>query len=97
MHDDSVFVAIEDATRTPNICNCGKYLAVVESTDAMWLECPTFKQPTRLPAAVASAVRSFLHDRTFVVEIPEALRTPASPEAVATTRHATSQVTGARA
>jgi len=97
MHDDSVLVAIEDATRTPNVCNCGNYLAVVESADAMWLECPTFTKPSRLPATVAATLRSINHDRQFVVEIPEALRAPVSPKAVATKRRATNQVTAARA
>lgn len=96
MHDDSVLVAIEDATRTPNFCNCGKYLAVVQSDDAMWLECPTFTQPSRLPAVIAAFVRSTLHDRQFVVEIPEALRTPVPPKAAASTRRST-QVSAARA
>ena len=94
MHDDSVLVAIDDATRTPPFCICGKYLAVVEAADAMWLECPVFSQPTRLPAALASGLRSTLHDRRFVVEIPEALRTPA---AETTAVRVPSQVSAARA
>jgi hypothetical protein len=96
MHDDSVLVAIDDATRTHNFCTCGKYLAVVETPDAMWLECPVLSQPTRLPAAIASVLRSTLHDRRFVVEIPEALRRPAAAGA-ATAVPATTQVCAARA
>lgn len=97
MHDDSVLVAIEDATRTPRFCTCGKYLAVVQTHDAMWLECPTYTAPTRLPAAVASLVRSVIHDREFVVEIPEALRTPAAPVKAAVGKRSTPQVSAARA
>lgn len=97
MHDDSVLVAIDDATRTPRFCNCGKYLAVVETHDAMWLECPTYTAPTRLPAAVASLVRSLLHDREFVVEIPEPLRRPVAPAGTAATKRAATRVSAARA
>jgi hypothetical protein len=97
MHDDSVFVAIDDATRTPRFCNCGRYLAVVEADDAMWLECPTYAQPSRLPAVVASFVRTTLHDRQFVVEIPEALRAPVKPATASTPKRVTSRVSTARA
>ena len=63
----------------------------------MWLECPTYVQPTRLPAVVASFVRSILHDRQFVVEIPEALRAPVRPAKAATPKRVTSRVSAARA
>ncbi len=96
MHDDSVLVAIDDATRTPNFCNCGKYLAVVQAEDAMWLECPTYTQPSRLPDSLAKAVRTFLHDRRFVVEIPEALRTPVAASTTKA-RPAMPKVSAARA
>jgi hypothetical protein len=90
-------VAIDDATRSPNFCNCGKYLAVVETVDAMWLECPTFSQPTRLPAALASGLRSILHDRRFVVEIPEAIRRPTAAGTTKAGRTTTPRVSSARA
>lgn len=78
MRDDSILVAVEDATRNPRFCTCGNYLAVVETDDAMWLECPTYAQPSRLPAKVASLLRSVIHDRVFIVAIPENLRRPAT-------------------
>lgn len=96
MHDDSVLVAVDDATRTPNFCNCGKYLAVVEGDEAMWLECPTYAQPSRLPASLAKAVRMTLHDRRFVVEIPEALRQPVTASTAKASR-TPAQVSAARA
>jgi hypothetical protein len=96
MHDDSVLVAIDDATRTPNFCNCGKYLAVVEGDDAMWLECPVFAQPFRLPASLARAVRMILHDRVFVIEVPEALRRPVTASTARASR-TSDQVSAARA
>jgi hypothetical protein len=97
MHDDSILVAIEDATRSPNFCNCGKHMAVVQTFDAMWLECPTFTQPSRLPAKVSSVLRSVLHDRQFVIEIPEELRTPVAPVTAPAAKRASTQVTAARA
>jgi hypothetical protein len=96
MHDDSVLVAVDDATRTPTFCNCGKYLAVVEADDAMWLECPVYAEPSRLPASITKAMRTILHDRRFVVEIPEALRRPA-PAATARSSRTATQVSAARA
>jgi hypothetical protein len=97
MHDDSVLVAIDDATRRPRFCNCGSYLAVVTTQDALWLECPAYTAPTRLPAAVASVIRSILHDREFVVEIPEALRTPVAPAKADAAKRVATQVSAARA
>jgi hypothetical protein len=97
MHDDSVLVAVEDATRTPNFCTCGRYMAVVQGGDAMWLECPAFAEPTRLPPRMAAAVRAVLHDRRFVVRIPEELRDAHLAGPAADRRHAPAQVSGARA
>ena len=96
MHDDSVLVAVDDATRTLNFCNCGKYMAVVEADDAMWLECPAYNQPSRLPSSLAKVVRSVFHDRLFVIEIPEALRRPAAATTARASR-TTTRVYAARA
>ena len=42
----------------------------------MWLECPTFAAPSRLPANVAHFLRDLTHERRRLVDLPE-------PDAVA--------------
>jgi hypothetical protein len=70
MHDDSVLVAIDAALRSPAFCGCGNNLTIAVHSDGAWLECATFASPTRLPARIAPFVRSLLHDRRFVVDVP---------------------------
>jgi len=70
MHDDSVLVAIDAALRSPSFCGCGNHLTITVHDDAAWLQCASLAAPSRLPASVASFVRSMLHDRRFVVDIP---------------------------
>ncbi len=79
MHDDSVLVAIDAALRFPAFCACGNNLSIAMHDDAAWLECAAFAKPSRLPGRVASIVRTLLHDRSFVIEIPAPdLRVPVS-------------------
>lgn len=70
MHDDSVLVAVDAALRSPSFCTCGDNLTITVRDDVVWLECASFAQPSRLPGAVSRFVRSLLHDRRFVIEIP---------------------------
>ncbi len=70
MHDDTVLVAIDAALRSPAFCACGNNLTIAIRDDAAWLECASLAGPTRLPAPVARVVRTMLHDRKFVIEVP---------------------------
>lgn len=70
MHDDTVLVAIEAALRYPAYCACGRNLTIATRDGAAWLECAAFAKPSRLPGPVASIVRTLLHDRSFVIEVP---------------------------
>ena len=70
MHDDSVLVAVDAALRSPSFCTCGNNLTIAVRDDVVWLECASFAQPSRLRGAVSRFVRSLLHDRRFVIEIP---------------------------
>jgi hypothetical protein len=71
MHDDSVLVAVETALSRPAFCSCGTQLSVTAHDGAVWLECPTFASPSRLPANVVLFLREFAHDRRCVVALPE--------------------------
>jgi hypothetical protein len=79
MHDDSVLVAIDAALRSPSFCGCGDTMTITVRDDAVWLECAALSAPSRLPAPVASFVRSMLHDHRFVVDIPGAAVTAVAP------------------
>ena len=59
--------AIDDAVRNPSWCACGEPLALVVREDDLWLSCPVFDEPSRLPQVLREPVRRLLHDRTFVV------------------------------
>ena len=86
MHDSSVLVAINAALRSPAHCDCGSSMTIQVRDSAVWLECPTFAKPSRLPVRVAPMVRSILHRRRFVVDLPDALAAegrPAVPDRVA--------------
>ena len=67
----AALVAIDAALQTPSWCACDKVLDLAAHDGALWLECPTFSQPTRLPAAVSRFVRTALHERSFVLDLPE--------------------------
>jgi hypothetical protein len=71
MNDTSILVAIDAANSSRSVCYCGKSLDLAAQDGALWLACPAFTAPTRLPAALSSFLRAFAHDRTFVVELPE--------------------------
>jgi len=72
MHDDSVLVAVETALSKPAFCGCGTYLNLNTHDGAVWLECPTFGAPSRLPANVVHVWREIAHERRYVVGLPEA-------------------------
>ena len=82
MHDDSVLVAIDAALRSPAFCACGNNLTIAIHDNSAWLECASLAEPTRLPAPLANLVRSMLHDRRFVIEVPPATG-PAAPRLAA--------------
>jgi hypothetical protein len=59
---------IEDAERQSRMCVCGELMTVAASSDALWLECPTFRDAHvgRL-AGLRSGLRELLHDRRAIV------------------------------
>ena len=59
---------IEDAERETRMCACGELLTVSVSSDAVWLECPTFRvaHVGRL-AWLRSGLREALHDRRTII------------------------------
>ena len=59
--------SIDDATRNPTFCACGEPLSLIVREDDLWLSCPVFDAPSRLPQALREPVRRLLHDRSFVV------------------------------
>lgn len=71
MHDEPVLVAVDAALRSPSFCPCGESLTIGQHDGALWLECPARTRPSRLPAPIAAVVRDILHDRRFVIEVPE--------------------------
>ena len=71
MHDDSVLVAVDSALRQPAFCSCGTQLSLNTHDDALWLECPTFDAPSRLPDGVVHVYRELAHDRRHVIDLPE--------------------------
>lgn len=73
MHDDSVLVAIDAALRAPAECTCGNSLEVIARDTSIWLECPTFQEPSWLPAQVAGFLRDLVHVRRLVIEAPATL------------------------
>lgn len=70
MHEDAVLVAVDAALRGPSFCLCGESLAIASHDAALWLECPARARPTRLPAPLAGLLRTLLHERRFVIEVP---------------------------
>jgi hypothetical protein len=70
MHEESVLVAVESALRSRASCFCGRDLDLVSRDEALWLACPVFDQPSRLPAPVASLIRELLHERSVVIRVP---------------------------
>lgn len=73
MHENNAaLVAIDAVLRTTQWCTCGKVLDLVAHGNGLWLECSAFAGPSRLPAPLAHVVRDLLHERSFVLELPEA-------------------------
>jgi hypothetical protein len=72
MHDDSVLVAVDAALRSPSYCLCGEPLQVTTHGASVCLECPAFGRSSRLPSALAAALRELVHDRRLVIAIPSA-------------------------
>ena len=75
MHDDSVLVAVEAALpTTPRFCVCGRQVVVAIHDDAVWVECPTLGTA----GGPLAFLRSWIHDREFLVQVPEAELAPAA-------------------
>ncbi len=70
MHDDSVLVAIDATLSSPSYCTCGRTMTIGAHDAALWLECPVLARPSRLPS-IARVLRSLVHDRRFVVAVPD--------------------------
>lgn len=81
MNDDILLFAIDDAVGASAICSCGKELRAVERDRTVWLECPTFAMPSRLPARLATLLLDAAHDRRPVGTLPSS--TSPVPEAQA--------------
>ena len=55
---------IEDAMRDEPYCDCGAPMTVEADGDSLWLECPTFTEPsTGRLAWLRSGIRVALHER----------------------------------
>jgi hypothetical protein len=63
-----LLLVIEDAERETRICPCGERMVVAASDDAVWLECPTFREvhEGRL-GWLRSGLREVLHERRTIV------------------------------
>jgi hypothetical protein len=72
VRDDIILTAIDEAVGSKALCACGKEFHLTERGDMLWLECPTFAGPTRLPASAASFLRELVHDRRPVAALPSA-------------------------
>jgi hypothetical protein len=85
MNDDMLLITIDDTIGASSLCPCGKELRVVERGRTVWLECPAFAIPSRLPARVAAFLLESAHDRRPVAELPSnpsgVSATPASAQA----------------
>ena len=80
MHDDSVLLAVESALSRPAFCNCGDQLRLATRDHALWLECPAFEAPSRLPGGVMHVLRELIHERRHVVDLPELEPEAQAPE-----------------
>jgi len=80
MHDDSVLLAVESALSRPAFCNCGDQLRLATRDHALWLECPAFEAPSRLPGGVMHVLRELIHERRHVVDLPEVEPEARAPE-----------------
>ncbi len=70
MNDETLLIAIDDALGASSLCSCGKELRPVERDRTVWLECPAFTMPSRLPARVAAFFLESAHDRRPVAALP---------------------------
>lgn len=70
MRDDLILAAIDDALDGSNTCFCGNELLIALHEDTLYLECPVFESPTRLPAAIALFFREATHARRVVAALP---------------------------
>ncbi len=80
MNDDILLFTIDDAAGASTLCSCGKELRVAQHDGTVWLECPEYAGPTRLPARLAAFLLGSAHDRRPVGALPKG----ATPAAVGT-------------
>ncbi|MFN8518324.1 MAG: hypothetical protein U0667_02795 [Chloroflexota bacterium] len=67
-HRLRILQVIEDAERATRMCTCGEIMVVDGTDDAVWLECPTFREPTQGRFRwLRAGVREVLHDRHVIV------------------------------
>ena len=58
---------IEDAMRDARYCACGELMTVQADGDTLWLECPSFIQPsTGRLAWLRDGMREYLHQRDVI-------------------------------
>lgn len=58
---------IEDAMRNDPYCACGSLMTVDAQDDTLWLECPSFTQPsTGRLGWLWGGIRSALHEREVI-------------------------------
>ncbi len=58
---------IEDALRNDPYCTCGSLMTVDAQDDILWLECPSFMQPsTGRLAWLRGGIRTALHEREVI-------------------------------
>jgi hypothetical protein len=81
MDDDTLLMTIDDALGASTVCSCGKELRAAVRDDTLWLECPVFAGPSRLPSRLMAFLCDSAHDRRPV----GALRPTPAPISVATT------------
>lgn len=84
MRDPRILLAIDEALAGSTRCACGHELFPREHDDMLWLECPVFAGPSRLPARIADFARGFTHDRRPMA--PIAAAAPAFVPAAAPSR-----------
>lgn len=66
MLDHTTLSAIDDSVGASTTCGCGRELLAAARGDTLWLECPVFAGPSRLPAALVRFARDAAHDRRVV-------------------------------
>ena len=59
---------IEAAERETRLCSCGALMSIAARDDALWIQCPSFREtPEGRLAWLRAGLREVLHDRRVVV------------------------------